>query len=207
MIIPRRAGHSEADTLERIAPLALAPVQSATATERQSLPDMFEQHFDFVWRSVRRFGVPEASADDAAQEVFVVAMRKHDRIEPGREKAFLFGTAMRVASDLRRAAGRRRDSVAAADDVGERAVSAADAPDAMVDQKRDRELLERCIEGLSDELRAVFVLFELEGMTAAAVAEMLAIPPGTVASRLRRAREDFRQRVRAIAGAREVRHE
>lgn len=205
MIIPGRAGHSQSATLDRIAPLALAPVQS-TATERQSLPDMFAQHFDFVWRSVRRFGVPEANADDAAQEVFVVALRKHDRIEPGREKAFLFGTAMRVASDLRRAAGRRRDSIAAADDVGERAVSAVDAPDTMVDQKRDRELLDRCIEGLPDELRAVFVLFELEGMTAAAVAELLAIPPGTVASRLRRAREDFRQRVRTIARGREVHH-
>lgn len=202
MINPRLAGHPGAATLETIAPaagpLALAPVRSGAAAERQSLADMFAQHFDFVWRSVRRFGVPEASADDAAQEVFLVAMRKHDRIDPGREKAFLFGTAMRVASDARRAHARRRDQVAATDDTGSSAVSVADPPDAMVDQKRARELLDRCIAGMSDELRAVFVLFELEGMTAAGIAELLAIPPGTVASRLRRAREEFRERVRQI---------
>lgn len=192
-------GHPGSTTLDTTAPLALAPVREGAATERQSLPEMFAQHFAFVWRSVRRLGISESNADDAAQEVFVVAMRKHDRIEPGREKAFLFGTAIRIASDMRRAAARRRDRVAIADDIGAHAVSGADAPDSMVDQKRGRELLDRCMDALSDELRAVFILFELEEMSGAAIAELLAIPPGTVASRLRRARAEFRERVRRIA--------
>jgi RNA polymerase sigma-70 factor, ECF subfamily len=208
VIDSRSTGHMHGANLDPIAPargpLALASARAAP-TERLTVREMFAQHFDFVWRSVRRFGVPAASADDAAQEVFLVAMRKHHHIEPGREKAFLFGTAMRVASDVRRAAARRRDRVADADDPAARAVADADAPDAIVDQKRARELLERCIDAMTDDLRVVFVLFELEGMTAAAIAELLAIPAGTVASRLRRARDEFRDRVRKLAPSAESR--
>ncbi len=47
------------------------------------------------------------------------------------------------------------------------------------------------------------MLFELEGLTMAEIAELCSLAPGTVASRLRRAREDFRAQVRRIqAGAR-----
>ncbi|MFT3771354.1 MAG: sigma factor-like helix-turn-helix DNA-binding protein [Minicystis sp.] len=49
------------------------------------------------------------------------------------------------------------------------------------------------------DLRAVFVLFELEQATMAEIAAMLDLPPGTVASRLRRAREHFQAAARRIA--------
>ena len=41
------------------------------------------------------------------------------------------------------------------------------------------------------DLRTVFVLFELEELTMAEIAELLGLAPGTVASRLRRARQDY----------------
>jgi RNA polymerase sigma-70 factor (ECF subfamily) len=53
------------------------------------------------------------------------------------------------------------------------------------------------------DLRAVFVLFELEEMPTAEIAEALELPTGTVASRLRRAREEFR-RIAARVQAREA---
>src|SRR5689334_22235625 len=89
-----------------------APARPAVAVAVDRLSEMFHHHYDFVWRSVRRLGVPPDAVDDAAQEVFVVASRKLDSIELGKEKAFLFGTAMRVASDTRRAAQRRRQAPA-----------------------------------------------------------------------------------------------
>jgi RNA polymerase sigma-70 factor (ECF subfamily) len=161
------------------------PARPVMAADRLSA--MFHAHYDFVWRSVRRLGVPSDAVDDAAQEVFVVASRKLDAIELGKEKAFLFGAAMRVASDWRRAVQRRRQSP----DEPHEAVDLTPGVDELVEQKRARELLDDLTAQLSDEIRPVFVLFELEGMTMAEIAEALGLPAGTVASRLRRARELF----------------
>jgi len=161
---------------------------------------MFHDHYDFVWRSVRRLGVPADAVDDAAQEVFVVASRKLDAIEPGREKAFLFGTAVRVAADSRRAVLRRRQS--SSTDQPEPADTVTPALGDLVDQKRARELLDDLVGQLPEDLRPVFVLFELEGMTMAHIASCLELPPGTVASRLRRARELFAAQVARLEAKR-----
>lgn len=164
-------------------------VPAADVTDEQRLTAMFHSHFDFIWRSLRRLGVAEANVDDAAQEVFVVASRRLRAIELGKEKSFLFGTAVRVAADARRRAGRRRDHVA--DDEPPDIADPAPAADELIDRKRARALLDDIIANLPDETGPVFVLYELEGMTMAEIAGVLDVPPGTVASRLRRAREHF----------------
>ncbi len=84
---------------ERSAGLIVARTLDERSRRFRALVD---RHFEFVWRSVRRLGVPPGDADDAAQEVFVVAARKLDALEPERERSFLFGTAVRVASTRRR---------------------------------------------------------------------------------------------------------
>lgn len=169
---------------------------------------MFEGHFDFIWRSLRRLGVRSEAVDDATQEVFIVASRRLADIQPGRERAFLFGTALRVAAEDRRARARRRE-----EDGGAVALEAepdpSPSPEDLTEQKRARELLDHVLESMPFDLRAVFVLFELEDLTMAEIAECLELPPGTVASRLRRAREEFRTLVARIearrAGERGVR--
>jgi RNA polymerase sigma-70 factor (ECF subfamily) len=182
-------------------PFQLAlPARPAVAVDR--LSTMFHQHYDFVWRSVRRLGVAPDAVDDAAQEVFVVASRKLDAIEVGKEKAFLFGTAVRVASDTRRAVQRRRQAPAS---EGVEPVDAGPALDELVDQKRAREILDALIDQLPEDTRPVFVLFELEGMTMAKIASYLDLPAGTVASRLRRARELFAAQVARLE-ARSTKH-
>src|SRR5262245_42766997 len=129
-------------------PLQLAlPARSAAMTAEDRLSTMFHHHYDFVWRSVRRLGVPEDAADDAAQEVFVVASRKLDAIDAGKEKAFLFGTAIRVAADTRRALQRRRRT---ATGNHPEPVDAAPAIDDLVDQKRARKMLDDLIAQLPD---------------------------------------------------------
>lgn len=164
------------------------PARPAVAVAVDRLSEMFHHHYDFVWRSVRRLGVPADAVDDAAQEVFVVASRKLGSIELGKEKAFLFGTAIRVASDTRRAALRRRQAPA---DEQVELVDATPALDELVDQKRAREILDDLVHQLPEDTRPIFVLFELEGMTMAKIASYLDLPAGTVASRLRRGRELF----------------
>jgi RNA polymerase sigma-70 factor (ECF subfamily) len=167
---------------------------------RQRLRALVDAHFDFIWRSLRRLGVPEEGLDDAAQQVFLVALRRIDEIAAGRERAFLFGTAMNVAGDARRALVRAREGKD--ERALEAAVDSAPTPDQVVVRKQARALLDEVLAAMDDDLRTVFVLFEIEGMTSPEIASLLGIAPGTAASRLRRGREQFRaiaKRVRARA--------
>jgi RNA polymerase sigma-70 factor (ECF subfamily) len=172
---------------------------AATRAEGARLRGLVDDQYDFIWRSLRRLGVPEGDADDCAQQVFLVASRKLDDIVVGCERPFLFSTALRVASDARRSRSRRREVF---EDVDEPRDSAPD-PEQIADQKRARALLDEVLDSLPMELRAVFVLYELEELPSAEIAEVLALPIGTVASRLRRAREEF-QRIIARMKARDA---
>ena len=58
----------------------------------------------------------------------------------------------------------------------------------------------RCSWRCPDDLRAVFVLCELEGLTMSDAATLLGAPPGTIASRLRRSRVSFREFARSLEG-------
>lgn len=156
---------------------------------------VFDEQFTFIWRYLRRMGLSEADADDAAQQVFVVMARRLEGIETSKERAFLCGTAARVFSEFRRARIRRRE---VADEAVAEPVDRRLGPDDLADRERARALLDDVLEQMEDKLRAVFVLFELEEMGTAEIAETLELPSGTVASRLRRARESFRAIVKRM---------
>jgi RNA polymerase sigma-70 factor, ECF subfamily len=168
------------------------PSESPEAATRDDarLERLVDEHYDAIWRSLHRLGVSDGMVDDAAQQVFVVAARKLGAIEPRGEKAYLMGIAVRVASDARRTTARRRE--VSDDDTVER--EAPDpSPEELVDQKRARQLLDRVLEAMPMDLRAAFTMFEIEGMSVPEVASALGVPGGTAASRLRRAREQFRE--------------
>jgi RNA polymerase sigma-70 factor (ECF subfamily) len=178
-------------------PLSPAPCDTVDAkADPARLRAIVTEHFDFVWRSLVRLGVPERDADDALQQVFIVASRKLGAIEPGRERGFLFGTALRLAARARRTHQRRREVL---DGLQRDELDPAPWPDDRVDTARAHLAAQAMLDRMPLELRAVFVLFELEEMTMAEIAKMLELPPGTVASRLRRAREHFQARVRQLS--------
>jgi RNA polymerase sigma-70 factor, ECF subfamily len=160
--------------------------------------EVYDEHFAFVWRSLRRLGIREDDASDLVQEVFVVVHRKLCEFE-GRSKitTWLFGICMRVARDHRQSAPVRREVATEATVLTEREDPTPDAG-AELDRRRRRDLLERILDELPEDQRTVFVLFELEAMAGQEIAELLEIPTGTVHSRLRLAREGFR---RAVARA------
>lgn len=211
--VPRRG--AAAPELRVVVPAAAeaaegeAPIDDAadanrverTPADDARLATIVNGHFDFIWRSLRRLGVPGAEVDDCAQQVFWVAARKLAMIQPGSERAFLFSTALRVASDARRSRMRRREVPFAMSPSGEASGEEAIAhqsdpaprPDEIADRKRARALLDEVLAAMEIDLRAVFVLFELEEMPTQDIANMLSIPTGTVASRLRRAREEFQR--------------
>jgi len=163
-----------------------------TAAQRRRLRAMVEEHFDFIWRSLARMSVPETEIADCVQQVFLVASRKLSAIAQGSERSFLLGTALRVASDARRALSRRRE---VPEDETVEHPCPDPQPDEIADQRRLRALLDEVLAAMPEDLRVVFVLFELEEMPTQEIAALLEIPSGTVASRLRRAREEFDRRV------------
>jgi RNA polymerase sigma-70 factor (ECF subfamily) len=176
-----------------------APPAKATAAQAERLAQLIAKELDFVWRSLRRLGVPAAHVDDAAQHVWLIVVRKLPEITVGRERSFLFGTAIRVASEWRRKLGRSREVAATTEPV-----DPGPGAEELLAARRARLVLDEVLEALPDELRVVFILYELEEQTAAEIAELLALPPGTVASRLRRARSAFeavakRLRARGVA--------
>src|SRR5262245_11421018 len=80
---------------------------AAPVADPDRLRMLLDQHFREVWRVLRRLGVPLATVDDSAQQVFIIAARKLALVRPGSERAFLTSTAVRVAANARRAAVRR----------------------------------------------------------------------------------------------------
>ena len=149
-----------------------------------SFTDIYRRHFGFVTRSVRRLGVPEASAEDVAQDVFLVAQRRLAGFE-GRSTArtWLFAIARRVAKDHRRSRDRLHRRMVR---LGAPELTAEPEDGAMRIWAQGR--LELALAGLDSARRAVFVLAEIEGMTAPEIGELLGVNLNTVYSRLRQAR-------------------
>jgi len=155
---------------------------------------IYEEHFPFVWKSLRRLGVREVDAADAAQEVFLVAFRKlHEFEGRSRLSTWLFGICLRVARDRGRLAHVRRE-VAGDDELLDRVEGSSDVS-AEAERHEAAALLERILADLDFDQRAVFSLFELEGLGGDEIAELLQLPVGTVYSRLRLAREAFQRSV------------
>lgn len=162
------------------------------AIDSARLTRVAHEHLDFVWRCLRRFGVPAADADDAAQQVFLVAADKLADVPVERERAFLFATAARVAANARRSIRRRQSAY---DSLSQAPEEPNVSQDELADQLRARALLDQVMADMADDLREVFVLFEIEEISIQDIATTLEIPIGTVGSRLRRARQAFQQAV------------
>ena len=176
------------------APLSTLDAPPAAPVPRSAAPvtieDLVKHHGAFVWRSVLRLGVPQADVDDVTQLVFLRARDRLPEIPPGAAKGFLFRLALGLASNHKRSRRRRRET--SLDDEEARAAiarAATESPHARLEQ---RALLERLLDPLPLELRSVLVLFEGEEQTVPEIADLLGLPPGTVSSRLRRAREEVK---------------
>jgi RNA polymerase sigma-70 factor (ECF subfamily) len=166
---------------ERIPATVMAAV---AAVDNRRLETIFNAHHATVWRALRRRGLSPEAAEDATQETFLLAAEKLNDIRPESEKAFLIATALRVAHSL----GRKTVRWELDEDMDQRLAAGRDAGD----RRADRQLCDLVLSKVDPDLVEVFVLYELEGLTSPEIAELLQIPLGSVASRLRRAREQFR---------------
>jgi RNA polymerase sigma-70 factor (ECF subfamily) len=153
--------------------------------DRVRLERIFNDHHATVWRALRRRGLTPEAAEDATQETFLLAAERLADIQPESERAFLVATALRVAHSL----GRKTVRWQLDDEMDQRLSGNRDAGE----RREDRQLCDLVLSRVDADLVEVFVLYEIEGLTSPEIAALLAIPLGSVASRLRRAREQFRE--------------
>lgn len=156
---------------------------------------LVDDNVRFVARTLRKGGVPHADLDDEVQRTFIIAARRLEDVRLGAERSFLFQVARNTASHARRTLARRREFPS--DDLPERSEPLG-TPEDLAVRKQTRALLDGALGSIDASLRAVFVLYELEGMDSLEIAETLGIPRGTVASRLRRARAQLRRNLATV---------
>lgn len=154
------------------------------------LTRIFEDNYRLIWRLLAHLGLDPPAVEDAAQQVFLIVAERLNEVQHGSERSFCYGTALRLASSHRRTRGRETPTEAL-----EHEADLRPNPEQLTEQKRARDVLDRILSCLAEEFRVVFILYELDGFTTPEISELLQIPLGTAASRLRRAREAFRRLV------------
>jgi len=163
-------------------------------------PSFYQQHFGFAWACLRRLGVPPADLEDVTHDVFLVVHRRRAELARATSpRGWLFGIVRRVASNYRRGVWRHHRRLALAHEAEPR----TNGLDPDIEHTDAAHMMSRFLDGLDLRQREIFVLFELQQLTAREVAEILAINPNTASARLRAVRkafDGFAARVRAENG-------
>ncbi|HVU52784.1 MAG TPA: sigma-70 family RNA polymerase sigma factor [Polyangia bacterium] len=179
--------------LSRRSGAAAAAPAGFPAPTRPTFDELYERHVEFLWRNARRLGVGDDSVDDVLQQVFLVVHRRLPELSlTGSEKAWLFGVLLRVVKDHKRLLRRKSphrflaltDPETLADDRGLE-------PDESFARAEAAALVQKWLEALDDDKREVFILAELEQLSAREIGEATNTNASTVSSRLRAARQAF----------------
>jgi RNA polymerase sigma-70 factor, ECF subfamily len=167
---------------------------AAKRVRLETAEQVCERYFAFVWRNVRRLGVTDEAVDDVVQDVLIVVHRRFPEFEwRSSLETWLFGILLRIVSKHRRAVKRRSEH----EPLDERLGYALAQGDAVreLEHRDAARLLQRLLDSLSDEKRAMVVAVEVEQMTIPEAAEALDIPVTTAQTRLRTGRRELAQAV------------
>lgn len=157
------------------------------------LAALYREHHDYVARVLRHVGLDPTLVDDALQEVFLVVHRRLPEFDARRSlRNWLYGIARRVASDYRRGTRKgHRPLVLVADPSG--SMPSRDGGTRM----ESARMVEQFLATLDEDKRRVFLLAEVEGMTAPEIAALEHLNVNTVYARLRAARLAFERTIAA----------
>jgi RNA polymerase sigma-70 factor (ECF subfamily) len=156
--------------------------------------EVYEAYAAFVWRILRGMGVSDVVVEDAVQDVFMVVHRRLAEFDGlGSLKTWLFQIAYRTACAYRRKQRRAGDH----EPFDDRVEALTRTPAEEVERRETLSLVAHLLDGLDDDKRAVIVLADIEEMTAPEIAVVTGTPLNTVYTRLRRARSELSQALRA----------
>jgi RNA polymerase sigma-70 factor (ECF subfamily) len=192
-------------------PVLASPEEAvAPATGGLSFQQVYEAHFQYIWRCLRGLGVSEHALDDAAHDVFLVVQRKLASFDGSQARltTWLYAIALRVAQRYRsQTAKDARRSVSLLPpeldevELGHCAVERAELG-CRLEQAERLSLARRALEALDADKREAFVLACIEQRSAPEIAELTGVPLNTVYSRLRAARGLFTAEIARLEAAR-----
>lgn len=152
--------------------------------------ELYDAHFDFVFRVARRLGTPEGEAEDVAHDVFMIVFRKLDQFESGKLTTWLYRITANVVSDRHRRRRVRRAFESLKVWVG---AAEGDTPERTAERASASRAVEQVLERMKPKKREVFALYEIDGLSGEAIAERVGCPVNTVWTRLHHARKEFLQ--------------
>jgi len=187
------------------------PAPDGDPAGREAGPDgpvdigaLFDAHAPYLCRVVHRLTGSAAAAEDVVQEVFMVAYRRRHELEDRKGiRTWLYRVAVNHVRHGRRSHARYQKLLDGYKRHPDREPE-RDAPDDVTIRRERGERIHQVIGQLSDKQREVFVLYELEELEGAEIAQILDIPVNTVWSRLRLARAAFRKRWAALVDLEEI---
>lgn len=181
----RRPSPDQAPMSASARPSPVAPAAPPAAT-RDAVGELYRGHARDLWRVLGRLGVPPGSIEDALHDLFIVVQRRLPEFEQRAAiRTWLYAIAVRIARKYRdrqrRDAHEPEQEWPSSDRQPERALLAAEA----------LRMLDDLLARLDAAKREVFVLHEVEELSAPEIAAILEINVNTVYSRLREARRAF----------------
>lgn len=168
-------------------PLVLAPLTlPAQVTTPATCAALFQSYAPFVWRALRRLGIRERDCEDVLQEVFLTVHRQLPNFRgSSTTRTWIYGICLRKALDYRRLARISREI----EDPSALDTSTEPTQEQALELRRTRAKLDAVLDALTDEQRAVFVLFEWEGLPMQEIASLVGVPVQTAYARLYAARK------------------
>ncbi len=172
-------------------------VEAARKGDPTAFATLIGRYEERILRLVRGM-VPVTDVEDVAQEAFLKAFRKLHLFD-GRSSFYtwIYRLSANTAMDWRKKESRRRHAPLPESPAGEDVVQATAAgPVARAIQRELGELIDRAVADLPDRYREILLLREMRGLSYEEISQELQISKGTVESRLFRARERLRERLR-----------
>ena len=173
--------------------------------ELEAFAALVRRHQRRVFGLLLRMLGNREEAEDAAQDTFLNLHRHGHRFRfESRFSTFVYRVAVNAALNRRRSLGRRRSQVEALTEVssvGQLGPTAEADPEASLIGDRLRARLASELFALPEALRTPVILFDIEGLSYSEISEVLEVAEGTVKSRIHRARQALRARLRDLVAA------
>lgn len=186
----------------RLTPRTMEPDESeqlvarCQAGDRGAFKELFVKHRSDVARLVQRMTGPGADVDDLVQEVFFQVHRSvKDFRRQARFSTWLYRVTVNVVLMQRRSAKSRPVLVETPETLSPAAQGLA--PDEDAARRARVQAFGRLLEQISEKKRSVFVLHELQGLSAAEISEIVDAPVLTVRTRLFYARKELAELLRS----------
>lgn len=173
-------------------------ISAAIDGDQAAFEQVVKQYADQIFRYVRNLVGDQHAAEDVAQRVFLNVYRNLGQFDQrrGRFATWIYRIARNAA--LNHLRDTKRSAILYGTSVPE--LSRESTPQSQAELREQFALLDQAVSRLPEHQRSAWVLFELEGMAHAEIAEIEGIPEGTVKSRISRARQSLRNALEGQIG-------